>query len=107
MTMMHFMRPPDSTHISIVGTCKPFEALVYDHIVHHKICEAIGHYAKSYCLQPIQLSYGAEKDTQKTRHSKNHKEGVILFKKTRLGLMMIFVQIPQQAMHNVFMREPC
>src|SRR5688572_6102072 len=106
MTMMHFVRPAYGAHISIIGAGKPFKALVNDHIVHHEISKAIGHYAKAYCLQPVHFAQCTEKNTKKARHREDDEEGIVLFKKTGLRLMMILVQVPEQTMHDVFMRKP-
>jgi hypothetical protein len=41
-----------------------------------------------------------EKYQQKAGNSKDHKEGIILFKEARLHLVMIFMQPPQKTMHD-------
>ena len=39
---------------------------------------------------------------------KHHEEVVILFKEATVVLiMMIFMQIPEKTVHQIFMRQPC
>src|SRR5215204_89283 len=78
-----------------------------DDIMHKKISGAIGHDAKTDCLHPPGIIECAEIDEQDTWNRKNDKERIILFEKTRLNLVMIFMQIPEKSMHNITMRKPC
>jgi hypothetical protein len=49
---------------------------------------------------------GAKKDQQHAGNSKDDKEAIVLFKKTRFNLVMIAMQNPKKAMHNETMGEP-
>jgi hypothetical protein len=106
MFVMHFMRPPDRPNIGVPAPGKPFKALMYDHIVNQEICEAVCHDAEADSLQPPFLIHGTICDTEHAWYSEYHKEEIILFKKTRLHLVMIPMEIPEKAMHNPPMGAP-
>ena len=106
MFMMHFMRPPDSSYIDIIGTGKPFKSLMNDHIMHHKISNAISHDAKTNCLQPIHFIIGSKQNAKKTGNCKNQKKASFFSKNPGPFLMMIFVQVPEKSMHNISMGKP-
>jgi hypothetical protein len=92
--MVHFVGPPDSTYIRIVSSRKPFEALMNDYIMDNKICKPIRHYSEAHSLHPINGIDGAKENAAKAGYGKNDEEGVVLFKKTRFFLMMVFMQVP-------------
>tara|TARA_R110001583_G_scaffold8329_11_gene40071 strand:- start:1804 stop:2061 length:258 start_codon:yes stop_codon:yes gene_type:complete len=74
----------------------------------HKISSAIGHYPKANrptipeigirpCVEKRHAHYGIE-----------NEKGIITFKPgIMVFFMVVFVETPQKAMHNVFMGEPC
>jgi hypothetical protein len=41
-----------------------------------------------------------------TGNSKNEEEGIVLFKKTGFYLMVVFVQVPQKAVHHKLVGKP-
>jgi hypothetical protein len=86
--------------------CEPFEALMNDHIVHEKVSKTIRHYAEANGLQPVHALKRAKKNAQKTGYGKDDKEGIVLFKKTGFGIVMVFVQVPQEPVHHEFMCCP-
>jgi len=104
--VVHFMGPANGFNIAVLRTGKPFYTLVDDDFVYKKIGKAISHDAKTNCLQPIDLVNGTKENAEKTGYCKNDKESIIAFKKTRPFLMVIFVEVPEKAMHNVFMGGP-
>src|SRR5688572_5061799 len=104
--VMHFVRPADSAHIRVARMREPFETLMDDHIMHEEVSKSIRHHAKSYSLQPVYTFQRAEKNTQKAGNSEDDEEGIVLFKKARFGIVMIFVQVPEKSMHYVFMGSP-
>src|SRR5882724_3636222 len=107
MFMVHFMRPAYSSHIIIIAAGKPFEPLVNNYVMQQEVCKPISHNTKADCLQPPYMPESAKPDQQYTGCRKDEEEGVILFKKSRFRLVMIFVQIPQKPMHNKPMCTPC
>ena len=107
MLVMHFMCPANGTNIAVIAAGKPFESLVNDDIMHQKIPGTIGHDAKTYRLHPPYIIKCAEIDQQYTWYGEDDKEGIILFKKAGLHLVMIFMQIPKKTMHDIPMCKPC
>jgi len=105
--VVHLMGPADRTYIIAVCFAEPFEPLVNDHIVHQEISKTICHDAKTDRLHPPYIIKCAEIDQQYTWYCEDDKECIILFKKTRLYLVMIFMQIPEKSMHDITMSEPC
>jgi hypothetical protein len=104
---MHFVRPTDSPYILIIASCKPFEPLVNDHIMYNKISKTVGHNTKTDRLHPPYLFKCAKRDKQDTGYCKNHKEGVVLFKKARLNPVMILVEHPKKSVHHIPVGKPC
>ena len=104
--MVHLMRPSNSADIRIVTSCKPFYPLVDDYIVHEEIRNAISHDAEADGLHHPALVKSAEINEQHTWYGEDHEEGIVLFKESRLWLMMVPVQIPKKPMHHILMGEP-
>src|SRR5215203_568746 len=78
-----------------------------DNVMYQKIPATISHNAKPNCLHPPYIVKCAEINQKDTWYSKDDKERIVLFKKTRLHLVMIFMQIPQESMHEITMGKPC
>ncbi len=74
--------------------------------MHQEVTKTVECYSKSNIKSEVVGIDSAEKNAQKTWDRKNQKEHVIFFKETRLVLMVVFVEIPHQSMHDVFMRKP-
>jgi hypothetical protein len=94
MAVVHFMRPADGTDISAFAAVEPFETLVDDDIMHQEISRSIGHDAKANSLHPPDLLYSSEKYQQHARYGKDHKEPVVVLKKTGLLLLIVAVKKP-------------
>ena len=106
MFVMHFVGPSDCQYIGIIAPGKPFKPLMYDHIVNQEIGKPIRHYSKPDRLQPKSRLHCTKQYTGKTWYSEDYKEPIVLFKKASRLLMMIFMKIPEPAMHNIFMSSP-
>jgi hypothetical protein len=105
--VVHLVGPPDGTDIGIVASRKPLESLVNDHIMNNKIGKTIGHDAKADAVQPPKTwGLHAIHDAQHAGDGKNHKKGIILLKKARLYLMMVFVEVPKKPMHDPTVGAP-
>ena len=104
--MVHLVCPADSSYIGVITPSKPFETLVNDHIMDHKISRSVRHNAKADGLHPPYAIKGTKKDQQHTGNGEDDKEPVILFKEPGLFLMVIAVQVPKQAMHDILMGKP-
>jgi len=94
MLVVHFMRPANGADVGIVAAGKPLKTLVNDNLVHYKIGEAIQGNAKPNGRRNIVLVLQTEHNTQPAWYRKYQKESVVLFEKSRIGLVMILMQIP-------------
>tara|TARA_R110000868_G_scaffold36900_4_gene130494 strand:- start:593 stop:859 length:267 start_codon:yes stop_codon:yes gene_type:complete len=75
--------------------------------VNHKITKPIGSDSQSNEKQIIDAALDTKIKKSDAGDGKNDKENVVPFK--RMGifrLVMIFVKIPHQAVHNILMRKP-
>jgi hypothetical protein len=108
MLVMHFMRPPDGCEITVLTVPEKPETLVYENIVYEEISKAIDRYAKSYPEQEIITVLQSNEQADDTRNGKDQKEKIIVFEEAPgLFVVMVFVQYPQDSMHDIFMCEPC
>jgi hypothetical protein len=101
------MRPSNGANIRIIAAGKPFKSLVNNDIVNQKIPNAISHDAKPDCLHPPYIIKCSEKDQQNTWDCEDDKECIVLFEKSGLHLVMIFMQVPKKTMHDIPMGKPC
>jgi hypothetical protein len=105
--MVHLMCPPDTAYIPVVASCKKLYALVNDHIVYQEISKTIQGDPCTDRSQPVPAIKSAEPDTEYAGNRKNKEERIILFKNPMAFFMMIFMQIPQETMHDILVGKPC
>ena len=105
--MMYFVRFSERSEIYIVGPGEPFESLVNKHVMHQEVCDSIKgntHTDEEHKAVPFnKIPYSEEKHGNRGKH---HKKVVILLEEMRRFIVMILMQIPEQAMHNVLVGEP-
>ena len=89
--MMHFMCPANSANIPVIAAGKPLKPLMDDDIMNEKISDAISHDAKTDRLHPPYIIKSAKEDQQNTWNREDDKKCIVLFKKTGLHLVMIFM----------------
>jgi len=105
--VVHLVGPPDRTDIGIVASRKPLESLVDDHIMDNKIRKAVGHDAKADAVEPPKTGgLHTIHDAQHAGDGKNHKKSIVLLKKARLYLVMVFVKVPKKPMHDPTVGAP-
>ena len=91
MFVVHFMRPANGFDVGITRPGKPPESLVYDDVVHHKIGKTVSHYAKTDCLQPINMIDCTYKDAEKAWCGKNDKEIIVLFEEVAIVSLVVIM----------------
>lgn len=106
MLVMHLMRLTDGSEIDIIRTLKPIKALMNKHIVNKEIAGTVDHYANTHEKTPVEPGQGSGEDKYKRGHGKNEEEDIVFFKKTLLRAVVIFMKIPSQSMHYIFVRKP-
>jgi len=86
---------------------EPFESLMNQDIVNHKITESVKCDSQSDEKQIIHSALYAKVEKNDAGKGKNHEENVISFENISVfRLVMIGMKIPHQTVHNVFMCEP-
>jgi hypothetical protein len=105
--MVDLMCLSQGPEIYVVGFREPFETLVDKHIVNHEICDTVKGYADA-DEEHKAISGHKTADTEKSYGDagKHDKEIIVLFEELLRLVVVIFMQFPEQAMHDVFMREP-
>lgn len=104
--MMHFMCFTDGAEINIIGATEKIKTLVDEDIVHQEICEPIDGDSESDVKAVIHTVSNTEKNQDHAGDGEDQEEGIVLFKESRFRLMMIFVEVPAESVHNVFMGKP-
>ena len=106
MFVMHFVCSTNGIKVRVFDVAQPFESAVDIDVVDQKVGQTISCNAKPNPDRQIVLVHEAEHDTQPRRNGINQKENVVFLEKARLYLMVIFMKIPHNAMHDVFVRSP-
>jgi hypothetical protein len=101
------MRTPDSCEIPVLTVPEKAETLVNENIMHEKISKPINCNTETDPEKEIIIALHSQEQTDNTRYGKDQKEEIVVLEKSRrLFVMMVFVQYPKDAMHDIFMREP-
>ncbi len=75
--------------------------------MYKKIGNSVHQYAQSNPHTKIKSIHRTEKKTKKAGHSKYQEEEIVSLPNViMISVMMVFVKIPKEAMHNIFMRKP-
>ncbi|TND08033.1 MAG: hypothetical protein FD123_2587 [Bacteroidetes bacterium] len=99
------MRAADAQYIPVVPVAQKRKPLVNDNIVHDKIAETVQSDSNADVKTKIMV-HAAGYETVHARGGKNEEERIVLLEKSVFPLVMIAVQVPEQAVHNELMREP-
>ena len=75
--------------------------------MHQKITQAINCNSNTGIEQSINLAHHPEHDEQPRRDGKNQEKDIVSLEKTGLGLMVVSVKSPPNAVHDEFMSKPC
>jgi hypothetical protein len=92
--------------IGVFRPPKPLEPLMYEHIMHEEICQAVGSNACAYPHAKIAASHGSSDETPSTWNGEDQKEGIIFLEKARFMHVVIRVEKPHGTVHEVFVRKP-
>ena len=77
-----------------------------EHVVHQEVRKAVECDAGSNPHTEVATVHGSGDEAQRTRNSENEKEHVVFFEKARLVYVVVFMKVPHEAVHDVFMCEP-
>jgi hypothetical protein len=105
--VVHFMRAPDGCEIAVLTVPEKPETLVNKNIMHQEIGKSINGNTKADEEQEIITVLHSDKKADDTGNGKDQEEEIVVLEESlRLLVVMVFVQNPQNAMHDVFMRKP-
>jgi len=107
--MMCAMSTQDRARIGSIQLSEPGKPLVDVYVVDEKIDQSVNGDAHAYKKHPELWGYRTQDIKQGTGNGKDQKEPIVLLKKFALlevGLVMIFMPVPKEAMHQVLMRKP-
>lgn len=104
--VVHFVGFADGGKVGVLGVSEPTEPPVNEYVVNQKVAESIGGDACAYPKPEITINAACDK-APSTGNGENQKEGVVLFEESGLVLVVIAVEIPHDAVHQVFVRSPC
>ena len=99
----------DSAGVQAVELPEPPETLVDVHVVDEEIGESVQRYTDADKKHPEVRRHTAIHVAKRRRDSKHEEKTVVFFKKPVfgvLGLVMVFVPVPQNAVHDIFVCEP-
>jgi hypothetical protein len=106
MLVVHLMRFADGHEVNIFRSRENFEALVDEDIVDQKIRCAVECDSGPDPHPEVASRHRSGDETPSARYGKNQKEGIVLFEETGFVYVVVFVKIPHQPVHQVFVRKP-
>jgi len=106
MLVVHLVRFADGHQVDIFRPSEDFETLVNEDVVDQKVCSTVERDAGPDPHPKVTSSHGARDETPSTGHSKNQKERIVLFEESRFVDVVVFMEIPHQSVHEVFVRKP-
>ena len=104
--VVNLVRLSNGGEIGMLSVPKPIEAAVDKDVVNQEITQAVGGDSGSNPESKV-LVNAAGDETPGARDGENQKEGVVLFKESGLLLMMVSMEVPHGAVHEVFVGAPC
>src|SRR5690606_14745075 len=98
---------PDSLKIGVVCIAKQLEPLVDKDIMDKKIGHAIQRDAQAYPKQVVVALGHSQVQADDSGYSKNRKEEIIVLKEAgRLFFVVVLVEVPKDAVHDVLVGKP-
>lgn len=104
--MMDLVCPSNSPQVCIVGIPEKADALMNEHIMNQEIYKAVCCHCETcnrHCMVTVLQS---EVYKQEAGERKNEREPVVMLQAPFCIHMMILVELPQKAVHNVLVSEP-
>ena len=102
---MNLMCLSNGHQVGVVGSLKPFESSMDEHIVDNEISQPIK--GNSYTNPQSHVGGGPSGDeTVRAGNSENDKKGIVFFKETRAVRVVVLVEVPHGTMHEAFVSQP-
>ncbi len=102
---MHFVGFSNGCKVGVTRVAKPIEPSVNEHVVDQKVAQAIGGDSSSNPKTKVGVDASGD-EAPSAGYGKNQEESVVLLKESRFVLVVVFVEIPHGAMHQVFVCSP-
>ena len=107
MLMVDLMATSNGLKISILGVSEHFEALVDKDIVDQEIGQAVQADAQADPEQVVISLLHSEEQSGNSWNGEDQEEGVVVLQESLGSLFVVVpVQVPKPAVHDVFMGEP-
>ncbi len=103
------VRPQDGTAVFRVQLPEPRKPLVDVHIVDEEVNGPVNRDAQPHEKQPSMHCKASQHNTGDTRRCKYQEKQVVLLEPApflEIGAVVVFVPLPAEAVHDVFMGEP-
>jgi hypothetical protein len=105
--VMDFMGAPDAPGVPVVRISEELEPLVDKNIVNHKIGDPVGQDTEAYWVALPERGIGRHHDKGHAHHGIKNKKGVIPLEPGIVVFAMVVpVEGPQEAVHDILMRKP-
>lgn len=105
--MVHFMSTSYRPEVSVICFPEEPEPLMNENVVYKKVGHPVNGNSQANPEKVIIAGLHPKEKSCDTGNGENEKEKIVVLKETlRLLVVMIFVQRPQQTVHDIFMSEP-
>jgi hypothetical protein len=103
--VVNFMGLPKPTKIPVIHVVKPLESPVNKDVMDQEVGYTVVQDSQS---NGNQYGIGGQSnyDARTTGNRKNDKEQIILFKEPLTWLVVVFMEIPEESVHDIPMRQP-
>src|SRR6218665_276649 len=105
MAVVHFVGTAYGFEIREIDIAQHADALMNEQVVNEKVSQAVKRDAYS---DPERISKAVKTDIKadNCRRGKNEEEKIVVLHGPAAGLVMVPVQAPERAMHDVFVGQP-
>lgn len=103
---MHLVCSSDGPEVPVVAVAEDFKPLMDEDVVNKKITEAVNSNAYTDIKLDVAAGQYTEEHEQHAGEGEDEEEGVVFFKEAGMTLVMVAVQDPKQAVHDILMGKP-
>lgn len=105
--VVHFVGTANASCVTAVGISEQFEPLVDENVVHHEIGQSVGKNPQSDRQPDFQDVILPQQEKTDADYSVKNEKGIVSLKPRIVVFpVMIGVQVPKEAVHDVFVAEP-
>lgn len=104
--MMSEVRPGKATQVRVFDLFKDPKPVVNDHLMHKKISRSVNSNTDTDPHAVVATGHNAEHHKQPGWNGKDQGEKIISLEKSLFGLVVANMNLPENAMHHIFMCRP-